>query len=280
MKLTFENIRDDEKKFKADIKPETIIVLVGRNGYGKTSFLLSLKEYLEDKKIKCLYWNDMQYGRSEGKSMLIYNGNMDIATQMMFHSEGESMMASFGYYGLSQLGSIVKRQKGLKEIFVLIDQLDSGLDVHQLNEIKNTLKDTAIPDMKKNGITPYIILTANSYETAEGETCMDPLTGKYMTFKDFEEYKAYIDKLYKEEEEKNKKSARQRSNTTRRHKKKETTVKTTTAKRTSKTKTQEPPKEGGMKIIKTPVMKNDYDAMEKLYEQMSKMVTYDIKQMK
>ena len=221
----------------------------------------------------------MQYGRSEGKSMLIYNGNMDIATQMMFHSEGESMMASFGYYGLSQLGSIVKRQKGLKEIFVLIDQLDSGLDVHQLNEIKKTLKDTAIPNMKKNGITPYIILTANSYETAEGETCMDPLTGKYMTFKDFEEYKGYIDKLYKEEE-KNKKSARQRSNTTRRPKKKETTVKTTTAKRTSKTKTQEPPKEGGMKIIKTPVMKNDYDAMEKLYEQMSKMVTYDIKQMK
>ena len=38
----------------------------------------------------------------------------------------------------------------------------------------------------------YIVISANSYEMANREQCLDVYSGEYVTFKDYEEYKKFI----------------------------------------------------------------------------------------
>ena len=196
MKVTLKDYYEEKEPVTAEIKPNQITVLVGRNGYGKSSFLKSLEEYTKQKKIPCLSWDDMNYGRENGKNRLTINGNMKQLAMMAFHSEGETIMSSFSYF-FQRIRHTVQTTKK-KQIFLLVDQIDSGLDIHQINLIKNVFRDTIIPDIEKHGITAFVVLTANSFEMVNNEDCLDPVTGKHHTFKTLAEYQTYIDKQYEE----------------------------------------------------------------------------------
>ena len=49
---------------------------------------------------------------------------------------------------------------------------------------------TVIDDCKNTDV--YIIVAANTYELARNEKCFDVVNGKYISFKDYEEYRKFI----------------------------------------------------------------------------------------
>lgn len=70
-----------------------------------------------------------------------------------------------------------------------------------------------IQDQKdRNDIDVFVIVSANSYEMANGEACYDIAHNKYVTFKNYDDYKKFIlksrkfknrrlEKFYKKREE-------------------------------------------------------------------------------
>jgi hypothetical protein len=195
-----ENNYSESKKKSVFISPNTITIVVGKNGYGKTSFIQGLRSYAKIHNHSLVEWSDSEHGRSNGMSSMLWNNNLLGVASMAFHSEGEAMLASFGQLFISKVGRTVRKLKESKpkskKIFLLIDQIDSGLDIHQIDYIKSVLRDTIIPDINKSGFEAYVILSANSYELVNGEDCIDPVTRSHMRFDTYDEYVEYITNQY------------------------------------------------------------------------------------
>ena len=197
MKFALMNLYTN-KRVLTTLAPNQITILVGKNGYGKTTFLWSLQEYCKEQKIPYYFYNDNEQGRNNGMQKMLRNENYEGLASMAFHSEGEAMLTAFSYFGLKEIGKRVHQNVGkANTFFILLDQLDSGLDCKQLDEIKRVLRELVIPDINKSGMEAYVFITSNSYELAEGEDCVDPVTGKHYSFSDMVEFKSYIKSLYK-----------------------------------------------------------------------------------
>lgn len=197
-RLFFASAYSDTKSNFAAFMPNALTIIVGANGYGKTSFIQALEEHLKHIGVEYVTWSDNANGRSNGMSEFLWNNNFEGLAAMAFHSEGQSMIASFGYKCIRLIGSKVRKNKDMKELFILIDQLDSGLDVYMINDVKNTFKNTIIPDMNKRGITAYIVITANSYELVKGEYCFDPVSREQVIFNSYKDFYNYISAQHKE----------------------------------------------------------------------------------
>ena len=59
-------------------------------------------------------------------------------------------------------------------------------------------------DFLVNGYELYIVVSANEYELVNGEECFDVMNGKYVRFKNYDDFKKFImrsrekkDKRYK-----------------------------------------------------------------------------------
>ena len=198
----FDNAYSNNKRKKARLKKNDITILVGRNGYGKSSFLQGLKQYAEDMDNAIVVeWNDNEHGRGNAMSRMGFEDDLEGLASMICRSEGQRMLTVIGRYFLAKAGYIV-RHKGEQHdtMFLLLDQLDSGLDIAQLNRIKNILRDTVIPDMNSNGLTVYTVISANSFELVNGEYCLDPVTRTRKIFKTLDDYTKYITNLYDPED--------------------------------------------------------------------------------
>ena len=195
----FENNYNDSETKYAAFHPNILTIVIGCNGYGKTSFLRGLENHLGRKHVECISWSDSRDGRTNGMSQFLWSDDIDGLSSMAFHSEGQAMLASFGRKCVQLIGHKVRHREGLKELFVLVDQIDSGLDVHMINEVKKTFK-IIIEDMKKRGIDAYIVMSANSYTLVKGEYCIDPVTRRPIIFNNYDEYANYIESMYKNNE--------------------------------------------------------------------------------
>lgn len=196
MDITFKNLING-KTIKTELEDYSFNVLIGKNGYGKTSFLNGLKDFIEKNNYHCVYWSDMEYGRDRGRQSLLMNDNINGLASMAFRSEGETLLSSIDEFFIKKAAAIARKAKENDIVFLLLDQIDSGLDIHQIGEIKYIIKDVIIPDMKNKGINVYAIVSANSYELVESEICINPRTGKKVKIKDYNAYKQYISKQYK-----------------------------------------------------------------------------------
>lgn len=58
--------------------------------------------------------------------------------------------------------------------------------------------------MQKGENEIYIIISATRYEMATGEQCLDVYNGKYVTFKNYDEYRNMVLESRKWKEERNK----------------------------------------------------------------------------
>jgi hypothetical protein len=197
----FENSYNDSETKYAAFHPNMLNIVVGCNGYGKTSFLRGLERHLKRKHIECISWSDSHDGRTDGMNQFLWSGNMEGLAAMAFHSEGQAMLASFGRKCIQMIGHKVRNHEDLKELFIIVDQIDSGLDIHMINDIKKTFKAIIIEDMKIHGVDAYIVMSANSYTLVKGEYCIDPITRKPIIFNNYEEYANYIESMYKDDEE-------------------------------------------------------------------------------
>ena len=211
---------EDYEIFKTDeinIEPG-ITVLVGCNGYGKTTFLKFIEDQLEKENTPCMSYGDMNDGRSDALSKAFLMEDFGLGSTLIQSSEGEKMMINLGTFfekihpflttGIDKFHenpfkSIFEDEKEEVEVsnerFILFDSIDSGTSINNMVQLLNVL-DLVIKDAKKLGKELYIIVTTNAYELARGNKCLDVVTGKYITFKDYEEYREFVLKTSEDKE--------------------------------------------------------------------------------
>lgn len=205
-----------------EIKPG-LTVLVGCNGAGKTTLLNNIELEMKKNKIPCHKYNNLHdggVGDIFGQALGGYGedkNDLGLAVSMWASSEGECIKLNIGrqsrlYKEFFESGYYKDRNYRWKKIFndeieeiktkqriLLFDAVDSGLSVDSVVEIVNLFNDM-LNDAKELGIELYLIISANEYELARGNSCFDVNTGKYISFKDYEGYRSFIIKSRKKKE--------------------------------------------------------------------------------
>lgn len=205
--LTIKTWRDPYDSGFSPTKPTSIqlesgiSVLVGCNGAGKTTLLDNIKEEMKKQEIPCIYYSNLKDGGSNALERSMYN-NIELGMCLWASSEGEAIKLNFGT-ALTKFkkfirDGIVKRNpwKEDREIetnirVFLFDAIDSGLSIDSIIEIKDIFN-LILEDAEKLNKEVYIIISANEYELARHSNCFDVNKGKYIKFKDYEAYRAFI----------------------------------------------------------------------------------------
>lgn len=168
-----------------------VTVLVGCNGSGKTTLLRQLARKLDNKDLLYVKYNNLTDGGSNARSKAIHYGNMEFLAASMCSSEGENIAMNLGNVArqIRQLSNTCHKHN-LKQLFVLIDGIDSGMSIDTIEDVKKYL---FIPVLEDNDdLEVYIIVSANDYTMAKDEQCFDVYTGNYRTFKDYDDYRNFI----------------------------------------------------------------------------------------
>lgn len=203
-------------KKKIEIKPG-VTVLVGCNGAGKTTLIDWIIEQLKEEKVPYISFNNLHDGGSNSRSEALYNNDIQLLANLSCSSEGECIatnlmnlskkLAYFMKHGktndrFSKLSELMKelvtdgeqldgeQAESVKERWILLDAIDSGFSIDNIVDFKEYLLK---PLMELDfGNDVYVIISANSFEMANGEQCLDVYNGKYTSFNDYEEYKEFI----------------------------------------------------------------------------------------
>ena len=212
------------KKRTIELKPG-ITVLVGCNGIGKTTLLHNIEDVLKKEKIPVAKFDNLSDGGFNSRSEKAFLEDFRFVAESMSSSEGENIVLNLmdltgklgrfiktGIYkrGYNPFEGIFEKDESndkdieiSNERWILFDAVDSGLSVDNIVELKEGLFKTIIEHEKDNDI--YIVVSANEYEMAREEQCLDVYNGKYVTFKDYEEYRDLILKSRKWKEERSEK---------------------------------------------------------------------------
>lgn len=84
-----------------------------------------------------------------------------------------------------------KKHKESSEIWILIDAVDSGLDISNIRALKEDLFPKILED-KPEDQEIYLVVSAHSFEMSSGEQCFDVQHGEYITFDNYEMYRDFI----------------------------------------------------------------------------------------
>ena len=166
-----------------------LTVLVGCNGSGKTTIMRAISSYLRKKDIPYIEFNNLSDGGQRVASKSLFLGDVTTAASAMCSSEGERINIALNDF-IRSLGRFVNRNRDRKEIWVLIDALDSGYSIDNIVEFKEFVKDTLFADTKDQDV--YVVVTGNQYEVAEGEDCIDVQSCEHVKFGTYEEYREFI----------------------------------------------------------------------------------------
>lgn len=180
-----------------------ITVLLGPNGTGKSMSLRNINCQLQLKNINFIKYTTSKDDIVQKGAPPI--GNWDISKiACAFTSEGERMTSSFfDWANTTMLSNIMTSEK---ELWMLIDEMDSGLSFDRL--LESLLQIVNIIKMEnERGRKLYAVFTCNSYEMAEA--LQSPITdyiwvptkehiklGSYYKFK--KRYIEYYDNVHKE----------------------------------------------------------------------------------
>lgn len=183
-------------KSSVEIK-EGLTVLCGCNGCGKTTLLYQIKNTLKKENIPFLHFNNLLEGGNNSVSESLLHGDMSFVARAVCSSEGENINMNIGKFA-QKMGAFVRKNQTEKKIFFLMDAIDSGLSIDNVVDTKKYLFNFVIDDCRNKGICVYIIVSANEYELARGEQCLDTLNLKYIEFSDYESFRDYVIKTRKE----------------------------------------------------------------------------------
>ena len=198
-----------------------VTVLVGCNGIGKTTFLHQIQYRLKKERIPSIQYDNLNDGGNNSVSEAGFNEDFSFLATAIQSSEGENIVMNVGKLASElnefiKIGSIKEKnpfvkilksmndekksdKKVIAERWILLDAVDSGLSVDNIINIKEQLFETILKNNYGNEI--FIVISANEYEMARGEQCFDVYNGKYITFKDYEEYRNMILKSKKWKED-------------------------------------------------------------------------------
>lgn len=202
-----------------------LTVFVGCNGAGKSTLLHNIAEVLKKEKIPAMFFDNLRDGGHNAMEKAGHSGNLGFLAGLMTSSEGESLGMNIG----SMLGQVRKflrtgvseeevRRRRLtrafmqaggqeieeeseppKERWLLLDAADSGYSIDNVIDLKEIFE-LMKEDAEQEGVELYILISANEYELANGEQCFDVNEGKYLTFKDYDDYKQFILKTRKKKD--------------------------------------------------------------------------------
>lgn len=177
------------KKSEVEFEPG-VTVLVGCNGYGKTTILECIKAQCRTDDIFFIEFESVG-DRQRDRSVASFYSDIDFLASSFCSSEGEKITMSLGKFARS-LGSFVRNHSNVKTLVVTMDALDSGYSIDNVVEAKELLFKTVLKDCESKGVELYIFVTANAYELVSGEKCFDPIKGEYISFENYEQYRKYI----------------------------------------------------------------------------------------
>ena len=164
-------------------------VLVGANGTGKSTLMRAMEDQLKKAKISVRRFdsqgNDSAHNLME---MFQFQGNVAGLAETATSSEGEKMNIGLLRF-VGNLRQLIE-QAG-DECWILLDGLDSGYSIDNVIEWKHLLK-LIERDAEEKSVRLYVVWTANTYEAAAGERCLDPKTGKYVEFDSYDQYRDFI----------------------------------------------------------------------------------------
>lgn len=172
------------------IKPG-VTVLVGCNGTGKTTLLKEIEHQLKKREVPLVSYDNLKDGGHNALSHAGYIGDIEYLATGMCSSEGENIYMNLGQTA-RKIGNAVQKNPNAKELWVLMDAVDSGLSVDNIVELKELLFEFVINDVSKRGADVYFVVSANEYELARGEQCLDVYNGRYIKFADYEEYRQFV----------------------------------------------------------------------------------------
>lgn len=177
------------EKSEVEFEPG-VTVLVGCNGYGKTTMLECIKAQCRTDDIFFIEFESVG-DRQRDRSAAGFYGDINFLASSFCSSEGEKITMSLGKFA-GNLGSFVRNHSDKKILVVTMDALDSGYSIDNVVEAKELLFKTVLKDCESKGIELYIFVTANAYELASGERCFDPIKGEYIRFDSYEQYRKYV----------------------------------------------------------------------------------------
>ena len=192
-----------------------VTVLIGCNGCGKTTMIKQIEKQLEKDKIPYAIYDNIRDGGHNARERAGFYGDMEFIASSICSSEGENIVMNMGKLArdigdfvrngrtaeeerMHRMARAFQKARGedaeeakiIKERWILLDAVDSGLSVDNIVDIKEYLFKTILEHNDDNEI--YIVISANEYEMAREEKCFDVYNGKYVTFNNYEEYRDFI----------------------------------------------------------------------------------------
>ena len=202
---------------------EGLTVLVGCNGSGKTTLIHNIKDCLRKDNIPCYDFDNLHEGGSRASGSAIAMGDLSFGATAWCSSEGENISLNLSRIMQNMKEFIStgetpksKRSKGWAKMFrdddepeeetpicnkrfIVMDAIDSGYSIDNVVDLKD-LFHLIMDDAKKLGIELYIVVSANEYELAANEPCLDVTNGKYLQFNTYDSFKSFILKSRKKKD--------------------------------------------------------------------------------
>jgi len=165
-----------------------LTALVGCNGCGKTTFLRMCNDLISKKKDALIInYSNLHDGGIMARDRATLEGRYDRLARLTLGSEGEAMSENLGTL-VSDIGKQIRRSEA-KEVWLLLDAMDSGYSIDNVIEMKDFFN--FLQEQESNR-TFYILLSANAYELARGERCLDVQEMKYINFDTYDDYRAFV----------------------------------------------------------------------------------------
>lgn len=172
-----------------------VTILTGCNGSGKTTLLSQFKLYCKRNNIECLKYDNYKDGGSRATDRYSYFGNMDVLLLDITSSEGERI-----FYNLSRFSQEIRQVVSTIEkdgsFFLLLDAIDSGLDAITIERVKKEFLYQVKDFCENSGITPYVVVTSNTFELSRNENCISLADGKYHPVKTYNQYRKIVEKTH------------------------------------------------------------------------------------
>lgn len=180
-----------------------ITILIGCNGAGKSTLLKQLQEQCLRKKVNCLYFDNYRDGGLANINKLFLGGDINDINKALTSSEGETINRFLEIF-TEKIAKSINACKKDEPLVILFDAIDSGLSIDGILDVRS-LFEMIREDCKDKQIPVYIIASANEFELARENKCLNVSTGREQIIKDYETFKkeildSYKNKLIREQE--------------------------------------------------------------------------------
>lgn len=168
-----------------------VTILVGCNGIGKSTMLHNIKTALKEQHIAYIEFDNLTDGGLQARSLAGFNDDIVFVMESALSSEGENIMMNIAKMA-NKIGNYIRNHPDNKELWILFDAIDSGLSIDNITDVKEYLFKIILNDPGNAFRDIYIIASANEYELANGERCLDVYNGKFIKFKNYPRFRQFI----------------------------------------------------------------------------------------